>query len=347
MVSETSILLPRPLLVCQVVTPCKHKLKLPQAEEAASDKWSLLSWVEGSAVHRVVAAAVRQPLVDEGLGEDPDAALRLLRGLKDRAALAKLLRTEAMVEGIIDLVWAETEALQRAGAATSSEIQSKFSGAIELSYGGLDKFFGGLEAIVGGPNPKLLEGMEGEHINGPGTESTDTFTPGNYGITTSSLVEWKFIVDAEADPTQLGLARWPEESEEKLPNRTLCRKHRPLAGIKKEAESRNEQLVKGNNSRLGEEELIAAISYTGPVMPSSQCCPHCTLFSNWTILTYSRKWLSHVATSATALPLHAPPPLSDRVPTPHYFSPHNSITILKPTHPTTTYYLQRHNPPDA
>jgi hypothetical protein len=247
--------------------------------ETASEKWSLLSWAEGAAVHRIVAAAICQPLVDKGLGGDSDAALGLLRGLKDRAALAKLLRTEAMIEGIIDLVWAGTEALQRAGAATSSEIQSKFAGAIELSYGGLDKFFGGLEAIVGGPNPKLLEGMEGEHLNGPGTESTDTFTPGNYGITTSSLIEWKFIVDEEATPKQLGLDRWPEESVEKLPDRSLCRKHRPLADIKKEAEYRNEQLAKGKNSGLGVEELIAAISYTGPVMPSSQCCPLVSYFS--------------------------------------------------------------------
>jgi cell division septum initiation protein DivIVA len=246
--------------------------------ETASDKWSLLSWAEGAAIHRIVAAAIRQPLVDEGLGEDPDAALGLLRGIKDRAALAKLLRTEAMIEGMIDLVWAETEALQRAGAATSGEIQSKFAGAIELSYGGLDKFFGGLEAIVGGPNPKLLEGMEGEHLNGPGTESTDTFTPGNYGITTSSLIEWKFIVDEEATPKQVGLDRWPEESVEKLPDRSLCRKHRPLADIKKEAEYRNEQLAKGKNSGLGVEELIAAVSYTGPVMPSSQCCPLVSYF---------------------------------------------------------------------
>ena len=41
--------------------------------------------------------------------------------------------------------------------------RSKFAGAIEMSYSGLDTFFGGLEGVVGAPDPHLFEAMEAEH----------------------------------------------------------------------------------------------------------------------------------------------------------------------------------------
>ena len=47
----------------------------------------------------------------------------------------------------------------------------------------------GLEGVVGPPSPKLREGMAADHTAGPATESTDAFTTGNYGVTTSSRAE--------------------------------------------------------------------------------------------------------------------------------------------------------------
>ena len=38
----------------------------------------------------------------------------------------------------------------------------------------------------------------------------------NYAITTTSKIEWAFGVDDKATPEQLGLTRWPDESEEML-----------------------------------------------------------------------------------------------------------------------------------
>jgi len=55
--------------------------------------------------------------------------------------------------------------LKQGGVATAVEVQSKFAGAIELSYSGLDTFFGGLEAVVGPPSPKLLVAMREEHCD--------------------------------------------------------------------------------------------------------------------------------------------------------------------------------------
>ena len=53
--------------------------------------------------------------------------------------------------------------LQQQETATAEELQDKFvhdGKAFTLQLGGLDKFYGGLEAIVGAPKPKVLEGME-------------------------------------------------------------------------------------------------------------------------------------------------------------------------------------------
>ena len=49
--------------------------------------------------------------------------------------------------------------------------------------------------------------MKDEHTNGPGSESTDEFITGNYGIKTSSKVEWSFVVNDEATSDQVGVAR--------------------------------------------------------------------------------------------------------------------------------------------
>ena len=247
----------------------KEKLPLPSEDGGASDQWNLVSWLAGAGLHRVVAGAIQRAVHQPGLGNSPEDTLRFVRGLKDRSELAKLIHEEETLETLIDLVWGEVATLQRTGAATSSEMKSKFAGSIELSYDGLDSFFGGLEGVVGPPNPKLLKAMTAEHMEGQGAESTDEFVTGNYGIRTSSKVEWLFVCDPEATPTQLNLECWPKESEEKLSDRGRCRRRRPLVDILADAESRNQALEKANQPRLVKEEIVAANLYTGPVCVSS------------------------------------------------------------------------------
>ena len=249
----------------QPVHETKGKLPLPSEDEGASDQWNLVSWLAGAGLHRVVAGAIQHAVHQRGLGNRPEDTLRFLRGLKDRGEVAKLIREEETLETLTDLVWGEVTVLQSAGAATTSEMQSKFAGSVELSYGGLDSFFGGLEGVIGSPNPKLLEAMAADHIDGQGTESTDEFVTGNYGVRTSSKVEWLFVCDPEATAEQLNLECWPEESKEKLLDRSKCRRRRPLVDILAEAESRNQALEKANQPRLVKEELVAANLYTGPV----------------------------------------------------------------------------------
>eukprot|EP00966_Prymnesium_polylepis_P181175 4196501-Prymnesium_polylepis.2 len=264
---------------------------LPQEE--SSGKWSPTSWLESAGVHGVVAGAIQTAVTDTGSSAAEEDVLAFLRGLKDRAALAKVLLTASMMEGLVDLVWREVQMLQSAGAATTTEVQSKFAGAVELSYSGLDTFFGGLEGVVGSPNPKLFEAMAAEHTNGPGTESSDQFVTNNYGVQTCSKAEWLYVVAAEATPAELNLERWPEESKDKLPDRDRCRQRRPLANIEEAAEARNQQLEQANQPPLVKEELIAANLYTGPV---------CTATRD----TRLRPRLSHLPAAPTRRPPHHP-----------------------------------------
>ena len=150
------------------------------------------------------------------------------------------------------------QTLQAAGAATATEIASKFAGATELSYSGLDTFFAGLEGVVGAPDPNLREAMENEHTQGH--ESTKEFTTGNYGVTTTSAKEWAFVVD-DALPGDLKLAA----EGAKLPERDKCRKKTPLAVLEKKAEAMNAKLEEAKQPVLVVEEIIAANLYTGPV----------------------------------------------------------------------------------
>ena len=67
-----------------------------------------------------------------------------------------------------------------------------------LAYGSLHTFFGGLEAVVGSPDPKVREAMGQEHTNRP--DSCRKFTTGNYELTTDSSTEWAFVVTPLSPP---------------------------------------------------------------------------------------------------------------------------------------------------
>ena len=246
-----------------------HAAPLPllpeEAEGGSSDAWSLDSWAKSAGVHRAVAAALHAPLAGKQKVDEPDAVLEFVKSLASREEVHRLLSTRGFTSCLVDLVWGEVRTLQTAGAATSKDLESKFAGAIELSYSGLDTFFGGLEGIVGSPSPKVFEGMENDHLHGPGSESHDTFVTGNYGVETCSKVEWQFVAEPKATPETLGLSGWPKESEQKLPDRDRCRKRVSLEQLLEAAKERNAQLLKAKQPEVMKEEIVAANLYTGPM----------------------------------------------------------------------------------
>ena len=134
---------------------------------------------ENAAAETVEEVAAREALeaaLDKARQAQADAVLCFLKGLNGRGELDALLRTEAVMDGLVDLLWQEVMQLQTAGAPTSKDIQGKFAGSIEMSYSGLDTFFGGLEGVIGTPNAKLFATMESEHTMG--VDATQEFTTG-------------------------------------------------------------------------------------------------------------------------------------------------------------------------
>ena len=100
------------------------RLPVEEDEAGASGKWNLLAWTRGAGFHRVVTAALHKRMADRGLGNDSDAALRFIRGLKGQGEIDSLLRTEEVMGGLSDLLWSATVTLQRAGAAKRSRASS-------------------------------------------------------------------------------------------------------------------------------------------------------------------------------------------------------------------------------
>lgn len=199
----------KPLLSAPKVDTPGHRRELSVSEEEGAEedqgKWSLLAWARGAGVHRVVAAAIQRGAADK-VGEesatDSEAVRGFLRGLTDKSELAPLFGTGPVADAMTDLVWLEVEKLKLElklklkGALTramvgddarneaSTDVMGKFDGAIELSFFGLDKFFGGLGGIIGEPSPKVRDGMEAEHLDR--SESTETFVTGCAAATASA-----------------------------------------------------------------------------------------------------------------------------------------------------------------
>ena len=72
------------------------------------------------------------------------------------------------MDAIADLIWGGACALLEPGEASGAELHSKFiqeGAAFTMSYGGLDTFWGGLEALIGAPNPRLDQAIEREHCH--------------------------------------------------------------------------------------------------------------------------------------------------------------------------------------
>ena len=238
---------------------------LADEDGSPTEEWRTVEWIKGVCVHRAVAAALLAPLAAEQRASDPGAALEYVKGLKSREQVAQLLGTRAFLATVVDMVWNEVRTLQSVGAATSKNLESKFAGAVALSYSTLDTFFGGLEGIVGSPNPKVLEGIRNDHLKGPGTESSDVFTTSNYGVETQSRIEWHFVASAEVTPEQLRIPCWPIESAAKLPDRACARRRRSLEALEAAVADNNRHLREANQPEMMLEEIIAACLYTGPM----------------------------------------------------------------------------------
>ena len=79
----------------------------------------------------------------------------------------------------------------------------------------------------------------------------------NYGVKTTSKVEWSFVVADSDAPQQPGLTRWPAESDVKLRDRDRCRRKPFLKELIDKAREHNERLKDANQPPL-------CLLYTSP-----------------------------------------------------------------------------------
>ena len=131
-------------------------------------------------------------------------------------------------------------------ARNPRQLQDKFmqEGAGLLAYGDLNTFFGGLEAIVGAPLPRVREAMAAEHTQQ--ADSLIEFTTKNYGVTTTSATEWAFVVEPSSRPDDA----WPVETKPVQERRRPM----PIAELKRRVDERGVQLSEQGDPVLTLEE---------------------------------------------------------------------------------------------
>jgi hypothetical protein len=168
----------------------------------AEGAWRAAGWLSSSDVATCVAEALLQDA--EGASE-----LEALRRLADATCgeLIQRLGSGAVLLRLARLLKAKLVALPKhdSMAASAQQLHNKFvqGGGETLQYGDLATFFGGLEAKIGTPEPKIWDAMEREHT--AKKDSDDPFTTVHYGMTTTPRQEWWFVAEPERQ------TRWPVE----------------------------------------------------------------------------------------------------------------------------------------
>jgi len=235
---------------------------------AKRQPWSIVQWAQSLRLHESVASALVRPLIDlEDAGEE--AELTYLKKL-DRKSLERLLcgaSPNMLTLELTERVWQGVELLREAYAVTTTELHAKYlqdGQYFTLSYGGLETFFGGLEALVGSPTPQLREAMNKEH-----TEALDSrvkFTTGNYHVKTTSEIEYWFVVAPQVGLQKLHLpkGRYPAE-EEALLGVGAARQQLELDAFAADLAVVNAQLDSLHQPTMRREEVVGARLYTGPM----------------------------------------------------------------------------------
>ena len=276
----------------QLKTAAKLKQRLADTATSDDDSWRLAAWVAGL---DGVAGAVASGLLS---GEPASVnELGFARGLPCSAeAMHERLLQGGTLEKLSRCLADALAQLQQQETATVEELQDKFvhdGKAFTLQLGGLDKFYGGLEAIVGAPNPKVLEGMESDHCAMP--DSTEPFDMPNRKATSTSIIEWRFVASPEKGADGLGkkFAPYPKPENSRIPL--------PFDSFQVELGQRNEKLAEMKQPKLVQEEFLGARLYTSPVPPArprSDPLHTCTSPS-----------LSFVALPCDLIPSAAPTPM--------------------------------------
>lgn len=205
------------------------------APSTGPDAWTASGWLASQALGSTLAECLlRGPLMAEmvdGVVNSPGReltppladgehhrldlgtlkAIGTLSPFEGPQLLRRLLRDGSTVDKLARALWPCLVELATAEAATGSELQGKFlqDGAKLLKYSDLSTFFGGLEGVIGAPDPKVPEAIKREHAAGMAPDADRHFTTDNYEITSTSAIEFRFVDDPDNVPEQ----GWPQEQK--------------------------------------------------------------------------------------------------------------------------------------
>ena len=226
------------------------------------DAWTASAWLTSIGVVKTVANVLMG-------GSNPADELAAVRALGaatvSEEALAEQLSSGCVAEALAKLLLPELRQLSVVGAATGTQLQSKFvqeGSAFTRTHPDLSPFFSGLEGKIGPPNPRLETAMEGEHIQS--SDSQEEFTSGNYGVTTTPAIEWLFVAEPHTRKEGEHSVGWPKEQELRdAPER--MRSPMPIDEMKRKLDEVNQQLKEESEPQLSLIEGFGARLYTGPM----------------------------------------------------------------------------------
>ena len=230
------------------------------AQDDADDhheEWTAAKWLADLGVAGSLAASLLHGVPD---ADDSERGLRFLQAIgksaaddaEGRAAVRALLQQGGALDALAALLWPHLKKLGSVG--TASSLQEKFvhDGVGSLSFSKLPRFYQGLHARIGAPNPSFMEAMEAEHSEQvdsdksfktsncrgtfSNTRAADAATPiapdtehavpathvtecGADGIVTFSKLEWCFVTMPDLK------LKWPKETDKVPMPRTPGRRN--------------------------------------------------------------------------------------------------------------------------
>lgn len=230
------------------------------AESVEGDSnWSVRAWLESLSLEQPVLAALAPP-----------------NSTKDYAFMRQLTEAEmqrrmraAGLEGLAPTIWAATCRLREQEAETGERLNAKFAsdgGTIELAFGELDKFYSGLEGLLGPPTlfqGSLLRQIEREHCDC--RDSDVPFGTSNNMNNVTSMIEHEFVVAPKG-----GIA-YEERSDFRCETQRSKRRSKlTLDELEKRMGERNAELKAAAHVEMSLIEAVAGRLYTGPMCPSRE-----------------------------------------------------------------------------
>ena len=244
---------------------------------AGADRWSAAQWLVSKDID--VTKAIAPVLVDAAGGSlsiDELSRVRSFGSTITVEALESALLKGGVARALADAMVKPLRMLSESEWASAHELvkNPKYADSTTAGFADTSAYFGGLERIMGGPNPRLRRGMEIDHNECD--DSHAEFTAPNYGVRSTSAIEYAFVAAPSSPPAPLLAALKDEEGRpaprEDWPRETAAHEAAPafkprvpmqLPALGRARLAINQRLAAVGGNPLLEEECLGLRLYTG------------------------------------------------------------------------------------